>query len=213
MPHRIMFVCAMNVCRSPLMQATFIEALDADRSGEGWNVLSRGTLVSRREAMCDVAVSLIQPESARAAFAESHASAALNQTQLAVQNMVVVATRAERARVASLAPQLRNRTFTLREAVFLGEAPPTVAETEAIMAARKPGERPRLAAFAELLHARRGLLPTPTSKPALAFGDRTDPFDVPDVHQDKARKHLATLKFTQSTVRELHRQITEFLPN
>ena len=208
-----MFVCAMNVCRSPLMQATFVEALEAQQARGGWTVSSRGTLVSRREAMCDVAASLIEPESERTAFEASHSSAPLALTQLSVQSMVLVATRAERARVASLAPALRSRTFTLREAVYLGESPPTTAETDAIMRARRPGEQPRLAAYAELLHARRGLLQPPVSKFSAPFLNRTDPLDIPDVHHEKPRRHVAALKFTQATVRTLHRQLSDFLPN
>lgn len=213
MAHRLLFVCAMNVCRSPLMAFTFADALVSSADGAEWSVIARGTTVSRRDAMCDISASLISSTEAGAAFAASHASAPIAVTQLGSQDAVFVASRAERSRIAQINPSVRARTFTVREAIALGRAQPTAAEVDNVLRNRPTNQRLRLGGYPALLNARRGTLvpPAPRKKFPFLGSAPADPFDIPDVHQEGAKTHLATLKDLQADVRVLHGQISDFL--
>lgn len=213
MSHRLLFVCAMNVCRSPLMAFTFASALAADSDRTGWTIASWGTSVTRRDPMCDVSASLIQTSEAGESFAASHVSSPIVPSQLAAQDIIIVATRSERGKVAALNPDLRSRTFTLREAIVLGKAAPTSAELEFIVRNRPSNQRLRLGGYTQLLHIRRGTVPMPVARKPLPFIGRpaSDPIDLPDVHHEKVKTHLGTLKELQTEIRLLQSRISEFL--
>ncbi|MET0811970.1 MAG: hypothetical protein ABWY03_02875 [Microbacterium sp.] len=195
------------------MAFTFADALVSGADGAEWSVIARGTTVTRRDSMCDVSASLISSTEAGAAFAASHTSAPIAVTQLGSQDAVFVASRAERARIAQLNPAVRTRTFTVREAIALGRAPITRAEIDDVMRLKPTNQRLRLGGYPALLNARRGTLQPPMPRKRLPFFGRTpvDPYDIPDVHQEGSKVHLATLKELQSDVRVLHGQITDFL--
>ncbi|WP_439591366.1 hypothetical protein [Microbacterium sp.] len=213
MAHRVLFVCAMNVCRSPLMAFTFADALLADADGAEWSVIARGTNVTRRDPMCEVSASLISSSAAGASFAESHASAPIAVTQLGSQDAIFVATRAERSRVAQLNPSVRSRTFTVREAVLLGERAVASGEIDAVLRNRPPNQRLRLGGYPALLNSRRGSVHLPAPRKGLPFfgGPPSDPLDIRDVHLEGGRTHLNTLKELQGDVRLLRGQISDFL--
>lgn len=213
MSHRLLFVCAMNVCRSPLMAFTFAETLAEDNDRSGWTVASRGTSVVRRDGMCEVSASLISVTDAGAAFAASHVSAPIASSQLASQDLILVATRAERGKVAQLNPDLRSRTFTVREAIILGRQPVTAAELDLANKSRPSNQKLRLGGYPQILHMRRGIAQMPAARRRFPlFGARpVDPFDIPDVHHEKLKAHEGMLKEAQNDVRSLHIQIREFL--
>jgi protein-tyrosine phosphatase len=213
MSHRLLFVCAANVCRSPLMAFSFAEALADDSDRTGWTVSSRGTSVVNRDAMCEVSASLITGSEAGAAFAASHVSAPVVASHLATQDMILVATRAERAKVAQINPALRERTFTVREAIALGRTPATAAELDQAARMRTSNQRVRLAGYPQLLHLRRGTVGMPVARPPLPFFGRqhANPIDIPDVHHEKLKNHEAKLRESQADVRTLHGQIREYL--
>jgi protein-tyrosine phosphatase len=206
MTHRVLFVCAMNVCRSPIMAFSFTAAID-DAGRADWAVTSGGTSVLRSAPMCDVGAALIGRSAAGAAFAASHVSSPLLKAEAASQDLIVVASRAERGEVAQLDPAFRARTFTLREAIALGGPSITAAELEPLVGRRSGDEDKPLAGYAELLHRRRGTLPTPANP----VGGAQHPFDIPDVHFERRRRHTAALRQVQDDVLLFHRQLTAYL--
>ena len=213
MSHRLMFVCAMNVCRSPLMAFTFADALSAsDEDDASWSVTSRGTAVLRSDPMCGISASLITGSESGQAFAEAHKSKPLASAELQAQDLILVASRSERAKIAQMNPRLRSRTFTVREALALGAPTVTEADLELMVRGRAPHQKTRLAGYTQLLHQRRGTVPIPASR-RLPWFSRTpvDPSDIPDVHHKKRPQHAAMLKTAQGEVRSLHDQIQAFL--
>lgn len=214
MSNRLLFVCAMNVCRSPLMAYTFAEALASDGGGDEWSVSSRGTSVTRRDAMCDTSASLISDSESGAAFAAGHVSAPISAPQLTSQDLILVASRSERAKLATMSPSMRQRTFTLREAVLLGRAPVTAAEIALITRTRASNQKVRLGGYHQLLHLRRGTIAMPAPRRGSLFRRdvrQPDPIDLPDVHHEKQARHEGVLKESQADVRALHEQLRSFL--
>lgn len=213
MPHRLMFVCAMNVCRSPLMAFTFADALATESTDNAnWSVISRGTGVLRTDSMCDVSASLITMSESGRKFAQAHGSRPVVSAELQAQDLILVASRAERAKIAQMNPRLRSRTFTVREALALGAPAVTPADVELIARTRVPHQKNRLDGYTQLLHQRRGIVPLPSARRSpLSFRTPSDPLDIPDVHHQKRASHTSMLKTAQAEVRLLHDQITGFL--
>ena len=211
MPNRLLFICAMNVCRSPLMAATFVEASES-LDDDTWTIISRGITVTGQEPVCSVAASLLSTDAGRE-YAESHVSTAVTTRTLRSQDIILTATRAERARVAQLSPDLRSRTFTLREAVVLGRSPFTIAEIDFAASTLAPNARDRLGGYPLLLNIRRGLVPMPAPRRSLPFLRPTqdDPIDIPDVHVEGAHRHKSVLEAERDDVRTLWAQIAALL--
>lgn len=206
MSHQLLFVCAANVCRSPLMAVTFAESVARDFDRTEWTVLSRGISVVRRNQMCALAASLIDGNSYGAAYAASHVSAQVAESELESQDLIIAASREERARIARMLPSSRTKTFTLREAVALG-APPV----EAFELDRDDDAPSSLADYAEFLHQRRGRVPvTAPARFRMPWTPAPDPQDIPDVHHENSKKHASTLKELRELVRTLHGQMGEF---
>lgn len=213
MAYRVTFVCEANVCRSPLMAFSFAHG-DGTALGGEWTVTSRGTNVGgTRLGICPVAASLIESVDGAKAFISAHRSAPLNGNQLAAQDLIIVASSAERSAIAKVNPDLRSRTFTLREATMLGREPVTFAE-QAQAASRRNGThgRVRLAGYPDVLHGRRGLVATPSPAAHMPWRRATpNPVDIPDAHHQSSKRHLATLKALQDDVGVLRAQIAAFL--
>ena len=213
MSHRLLFLCTMNVCRSPLMALTFAEAIAAADDWDDWTVTSQGTAVVRPESICDVSASLLSDSEAGASFASSHISSPIAVAQLASQDLILVASRTERSVVAQLLPALRARTFTVREAIALGRPTITTADLELLERSRVSNQEVRLGGYPQLLHQRRGTVPMSLPRRRLPFSTNrlVDPIDIPDAHHEKLRQHVAILKGTKDDVRTLYGQISEFL--
>ena len=184
MTESILFVCAQNVCRSPLMAAAFREALRAE--GElglappDWQVESVGTTATEGRRACRVAAEF---EPAVAA----HHSVRLEADDLEVADLVIAASLEERSVIARLRPQARARTFTLREALLLGEDR-VVAST--------------ISEYAASLHSRRGTLELPRPS-SLLWRRAADPLDVTDVHGMGSRAHRKGLEKAAADARLL----------
>jgi protein-tyrosine phosphatase len=210
MSHQLLFVCAANVCRSPLMAVTFAESVASDHDRTEWSVISRGISVVRKHQMCSLAASLIDGNAYGAAYAASHVSAQVAESELENQNLILTASREERARLARMLPASRTRTFTLKEAVALGRPPLDAVELDRLEADRDDGPL-TLVDYAEFLHQRRGRIPvTNPSKMRMPWSPQIDPQDIPDVHHENSRKHASTLKELRELVRTLHDQMGEF---
>ena len=200
MSHQLLFVCTANVCRSPLMAGTFVQSAAERLDRSDWTVLSRGTSAVREHAMCTVAASLIGGDSYGTAFASSHVSTQVIASELESQDLVIVASREERSRIARLLPSARTRTFTLKEAVVLGRLPVDAAERERVLSERATGGS-SLDDYAAFLDQRRGRDPDHTvlaDADAVAEALRTHSTSPTSTTQ-RAKRHARTLKRASRT--------------
>lgn len=177
---RITFVCERNVCRSPLMEATFV----ANTSASRWITSSRGTLAQDGASMCTVSRGVA--ESAGLTIGD-HTSRRATADALRTQHLIITASRAERAALAKIDPRSRPRTFTMREVNHLA-ATPFSAEERALIGDVVTG-------LARVLHARRGLIEPPSASRGVFARLRTPthPFDIVDVHGEPAGRHQSGL--------------------
>ena len=185
MTESVLFVCAQNVCRSPLMAAAFEGALRAGgvpgAPDVEWVVGSAGTEASRRRSACRYTVE-IEPD------ASAHSSHRLETDDVEAAGLVIAASLDERGRIAQLSVSARSRTFTLREALLLGERP-VVADS--------------LAAYAAVLDSRRGTLDL-RSRRTFPWGRSAQhPLDVVDVHLLRSGVHRKGLKAADADARLL----------
>jgi len=196
--NRVMFVCAMNICRSPLLAATFARSLP-QWLAPSYEARSRGTQVVRGSGMCETAASLLghlDPE---------HVAMPADAASLRACDLILTATVRERAVLAQIGPGLRPRTFTVREAVVLGrldEQPSWLPEPE-------PADGP-VRRYAALLNARRGLASPASPRFRWPWRPREEPLDIPDVHLKGPREHLAGLRAAQRDARAIAEQIAAF---
>jgi len=205
--HRLLFVCAANVCRSPSMAFFFANALGEGR--DDWSIESRGVRGTRPRRMCDSATAFIADRPAGVEFAHEHRAAPLTAEDVLAADLIIAASREERGGVARLAPDARDRTFTLREALALSEVG-AVRGSSAPQATGEPS--PTLADFARLLDARRGRLAEPATARRLRGPLRlADPQDFPDFHSESRRRHRAMLGELRAAVDELETRVVGFL--
>lgn len=188
MTRQVLFVCAQNICRSPLMASVFEAQIGPGASV--WTVSSAGTEASPGRRACRYAVAVIPP-------ALGHLSTPLTNDALDAADLVVAASLAERSSIVRMSPSARSRTFTLREALLLGEQPIVSAES--------------LAAYAETLDSRRGTLDLPTRRSLPWQRQPEHPLDVADVHHLGARTHRKALERAADDTRELALRLTRAL--
>lgn len=173
---RLLFVCAQNVCRSPLAAAAF-----ARGAGDGWDVASAGTHALDGAPACAMGASL-EPA------VGTHRSAPVAGDLVENVDLVIAASRVERAWLAREAPEARNRTFTLRELLLLDAdlgswSTPTGRDV------------PWISHYTAALNGRRGLAVVPSGRqPGIWSRDREHPLDIADVHHAGPRKHRRGLE-------------------
>lgn len=168
----MLLVCHANVCRSPVMQWTLRSLLTRD----DLEVASAGTHVMSPVPVCDVALEVL----GEAVPQQSRANTAVRLTaeEIDAADLIITATTHQRGEIALMSHGARARTFTLREALLLGD-----------VAGRGPSvEGADLHAYAARLHASRGLLQLPPPPRRLRRA-ASDPLDHVDVHQERGRLH------------------------
>lgn len=208
MTHAVLFVCAMNVCRSPLMQWAFLDN-SSEFDPADFTVSSRGVDAARGDSICNVSANLMQDSEAGLRFAQRHASAPLAPTDLSAPELVIVATLAERAMLARYAPRLRALTFTLREANFLAADAATSSEMAGLRREEERIGAPLpLFGFPSLIHRRRGTISIP--QPPWWSRRRQNPLDVPDSHLGPLHTHRAMLQSVRAETRDLVSSIATF---
>ncbi|WP_417554601.1 hypothetical protein [Microbacterium sp.] len=168
MPARVLFLCAQNICRSPLMAAAFVGAMSGDLT-----VVSAGVRAHEGGPVCELAAQIVP------ALA-GHRSAVLSPGDIDAADIVITASLAERASVARLRPHARTKTFTLREALLLAESDIAAVTSLAEYAASLDGERGTL----DLVGPSR--LPWRRAS--------ASPLDVADVHGSGTRVHRGGLE-------------------
>lgn len=209
MSGQLLFVCTANVCRSPLMALTFAELVSQQADQAEWTVSSAGIRVVRPHPMCALAGSLLSADGESPARVSSHVSKQVLDSDVERQDVIIVASREERARLARMLPSSRTRTFTLREAVALG----TPLDVAYGSKRDDPGDGGgTLADYAAFLHARRGRVRIPpVARGLLPWVPPADPYDIPDVHHETGKKHATTLRQIRELIRTLHVQVQSFL--
>ncbi|MGB3731825.1 hypothetical protein [Microbacterium sp.] len=191
---RILFVCAQNVCRSPLMADSFGRALDdawfLDAHEGEWDIISGGTHARPGADACSTVVAL-------APGVEGHRSSAVSRSDVDEADLVVVASRTERSWIAQLEPSARPRTFTLREALMLdervGDVPIRDAES--------------FREYVDALDAQRGTIDVSRRRPVLWRRRPEHPLDVIDVHRLGAKAHRRGLEVASVDAARLGRSI------
>lgn len=206
----IMFVCAANVCRSPLMAYGFEEATRVD-GVDTWSISSGGVTTKAPLPICTFAADVLQQHGVSDDVVTSHHSLRVEPGHLDRQDLIIAASKEERSAIALMRPALRSRTFTLNEAVTLGAAPVTAEELAAVSAASKDATAP-LAVYAGVLHLRRGTVAVaPPTLKRRRWRAEVDPQDVPDVHHGRKRVHTTTLRALWDTTQRLHGQVSAAL--
>ena len=185
MTGRVLFVCAQNICRSPLMAAAFEDELGAD-AGQ-WVVGSAGTEASPGRRACRYSVEVV-------VTALGHLSTPLTMADLDAADLVIAASLAERSLIVRKSPNARSRTFTLREALLLGEHDVEAAS---------------LAGYADVLDSRRGTLDLPTQRSLPWRRETGHPLDVVDVHHLGIRTHRRGLQKAATDTRTLARRLQQ----
>ena len=109
---RLLVVCSGNICRSPLTTALLRMRLDAR-----WQVESAGTAALEGEPMAPESIALAHRYGVPDV---SHEARRLTPSLAESADLILALDRAQRRRVAELAPRVVRRTFTLREFARLG---------------------------------------------------------------------------------------------
>ena len=195
----ILVVCTANVCRSPLAEFVMQDTFRRMRGFDLVTVGSVGIRPPRNGRICELVASTLPESPEWTEFTESHHSLRATVTRLNQASLILTASRPNRAAVARIAPGVRTRTFTLREALMLGEGydrPTGVSGLDGVLA------------FAEYLNARRGVVapqvPTGIRK---WFAPKGDPLSIVDGHNMGSREHHHTIK----QVREVTTAIADLM--
>ncbi len=161
----VVVACSANVCRSPHL--AFLLEREIGRSGLSTRVaiLDGGVDTEFGQPSCR-RLSRLLPGSGPAV--RNHVSAPIDEELLRRADLVIAASRSERARLAELAPETRGRTFTAYEAIGTMAACPD----EELVALEREAVRDRLTRLTTWMNRRR------TSG---------DVWDIPDAHTSRAR--------------------------
>lgn len=197
-----------------MMAYEFRSALDTVGDADGWAIASCGTTASERAAICSVCLDVLRDAHGHTAEADAHISRSLAMESLAERDLVIVASRVERAQVIQADLSVRTRTFTLREAIHLGAVRIETDGERAVLDRLEEQGSADLRDYAAVLNWRRGLValgrPGRLSFRWLPSRD-PDPLDVPDDHHARMRAHRSMLRGLQTDVRLFHTQLSRFL--
>lgn len=173
----VLVVCDGNVCRSPAAQFAIGRRL------AGVRVESAGMHASTGSRICDVVGTVISAGSEPTSFAESFRSRRISAIDIANFDLVLAATMTLRAELTSANPVYRDRFFTLREAAHIlttldGALPGTIVQR---------------------MDSARGSVPLVAREASGVPMRRVDPFDLPDAHHLRSKKHSAVVSLALST--------------
>jgi protein-tyrosine phosphatase len=116
----ILVVCTGNICRSPIAEG-FLRHLLGSRGAAAIDVSSAGTSGWDGAPATDEAV---QAELQRGIDISSHRARRLHPTHVLQADLVIGMTTMHRDRAVDMVPEVRDRSFTLKELVRLLEALP-----------------------------------------------------------------------------------------
>lgn len=177
----VLVVCAANVCRSPMAELLLRRGLE---SVPGAWAASAGTLARQDDEICSLVGAWGGDESWRAAAGAHRARRAVPEL-LEQAALILVSSRDVRADVVLAAPEVRGRTYTLREAAHLGEG------FDAASQPRHVGTIARYATHLDRARVVRGAIPD--GHRFWGRGRRADGSDIVDGHGRRPRGHRAAL--------------------
>lgn len=184
----VLVVCTANVCRSPYAEQVIESAfLEHDRL-EGVQVGSAGVRPIRRARLCSLVAEQHPHTQSWDEFVERHSSVRATATRIAQTRLILTASRSNRAALAHIDPDSRRRTFTLREAAWLG------ADYVPDLSLRGPAA---ISAFARYLDSQRGMKPPMPAIRARLFSRPSDPLSIADGHNMSPKEHRKTLEEVQ----------------
>lgn len=181
-------VCTANVCRSPRAEYELREAFARAPRFDSVRVASVGTAAARADHICDLVREEGETEGLAkynwVEFADKHRSAPVTATKINQARLILTAGPEHRAIVAKVAPAARSRTFTLREALWLGEGFTPHQDGPAAVED-----------FASYANSRRGVRIPPAPRRRLVPWTRrpADVLSIDDTHGAPAKEHRATI--------------------
>lgn len=187
-PGRILTVCTANVCRSPLAMLSLRDGLD-DPAVE---VHSCG-LAPQGDAICS-RVQRLRTDAWWQDHAAAHEPTSISTDAIDGAHLILVASVGIRGEVAKIAPKARHRTFTLREAAWLGDTylPSSLTGADT------------LEAYASYLDRQRRVADViPRSKRVLPLRKPQSPMSIIDGHGLRDGAHRATLRQVVAAARSV----------
>ena len=173
------------MCRSPYAEFLIEDAFLDDPTLQSVQVGSAGIRPVRRGQICSL-VAERRPHSDRwDEFVRRHSSIRATRSRVAQARLILTASRSNRAAIAQIDPETRSRTFTLREAAWLGSDYVRAPDLEGAAA---------IIEFARYLDSQRGIKPPIPAIRTLPFARPGDAMSIADGHHLKPRDHRATLK-------------------
>ena len=195
----ILVVCTANVCRSPLAQFVLTDTLRRTPGFESVQVSSVGTQPVKNGEVCEL-VRTTHSGVGWNEFVAKHRTHAATPFKIGQATLILTASVEMRGMIAAIDPGARSRTFTLREALLLGQDfdPAGLGPAAAVEA------------FAAHAHANRGIVPIQAPRRSLLhWGARDeDPLTIQDGHNGDRRQHRATIASVVETSTEIANLIT-----
>ncbi|MGO2559567.1 arsenate reductase/protein-tyrosine-phosphatase family protein [Brachybacterium sp.] len=191
----LLVVCAANICRSPLAELLLRRGLA--RLPDVW-VASAGTLAQSDREIC-FQVATWRDDESWMAEASAHRSRRIDPDLLEAAALILVSSRDVRADVVLAAPEVRGRTYTLREAAHLGDGFDAAVQTGHL------GEVARYATHLDRARVVRGTIQG--RRPRWGLTRRADGPDIVDGHGRNRWVHRAALEEVSEATAAVVRQL------
>ena len=191
MTFQILVVCAANVCRSPMAELILEQTIARAGLGADVMVLAAGVDARSDQTMCRVMAAYARKHGLNPKEALERAPLLLRSKMIENADLVLTADRSVRAATLRMRPDAQGRTFTIRQAVALGESaaadwdPPRLNITES------------LRRFTAAMGEQRGMTELPVVsnvRHSRAFWKKTGvhSYDIPDAHGPAGGLHRTT---------------------
>jgi protein-tyrosine phosphatase len=182
----VLIVCTANVCRSPYAEYLIEDVFLDDPALSRVQVGSAGIRPVRGAHLCGMVVG-------------QHSPTRATPSRVAQARLILTASRSNRAAVALIDPGARSRTFTLREAAWLGSdyvRDPSLEGPAAV------------SAFADYLDSQRGVKPPLRAIRTGLLSKPGDPLSIVDGHNLRPADHQRTLKDIERVSSDIARLIS-----
>lgn len=192
-------VCTANICRSPTAGFALSQFSSISVQSAGLGAVDGAKI-------CSSVADRISAISGGSEYIEEFTSQSIDAVDLHRFELILAATTSIRGALVQKYPELRDRTFTLREAHQLSQRLITPDEVK-IFESGGPSE---------VLIRRRGTLPTPAPERRWLRGRAPSPLDLVDTHSARSKaRHSETIAQALQVGRELGEILTHWcaLPN
>jgi protein-tyrosine phosphatase len=181
----VLIVCTANVCRSPYAEYLIEDVFLDDPALSRVQVGSAGIRPVRGAHLCGMVEERHSRTERWEEFVGQHSPTRATPSRVAQARLILTASRSNRAAVALIDPGARSRTFTLREAAWLGSdyvRDPSLEGPAAV------------SAFADYLDSQRGVKPPLRAIRTGLLSKPGDPLSIVDGHNLRPADHQRTLK-------------------